>query len=601
MGVKRPRCFFDITIGGIPVGRVVMQLFNDVCPKTVENFRALCTGEKGIGKTTGKPLHYQGTTFHRVVKDFMVQSGDFSDGNGKGGESIYSGQFADENFDLKHDAPFLLSMANKGPNTNGSQFFVLTQPAPHLDGIHTVFGHVISGKEVIKEIEELQVDKKNRPLQDARIVNCGELVPKKKKEESSEEDSSSSSDEEEKLRKKLKKEKKKAKKAARKAEKEEGELEDQASHPLIQLSNIDPDTIPDIPNNRFLDRNPGHREERRDDRDKGASKVVGGKKVKGRGTMMYRPATKSRSRSRSRGDRRRERRGRERSMTPPHWKQAERRTVSLAEFEKNKKEAAKREEEREKREEERRERHQKRKEEEERRNMERELKKAAEIEKRVKDEELRKERKFREEKRSEMEGMDYDKLDFDPEEGEDDETVLRLRALETQARNLIPNYGSPPKPRTSSEDSSHQPSTSKAGRGLVGDSDSSDDGGDRDVRRRRKTRSPSPSPLKKKDTRAKSKSRSRSRPRRRRSSRRSRSRSVKKSRRSRRSRTRSRSRSKPRNSRRSRSRRSRTPKRKNSRSRSRKSRRRSKSDSSRSRSRSRRGRRSRSRSRSRRR
>merc|ERR1712025_757148 len=118
----------------------------------------------------------------------------------------------------------------------------------------------------------------------------------------------------------------------------------------------------------------------------GAHKVVGGKKVKGRGTMMYRPATKSRSRSRSRGDRRRERRGRERSITPPHWKQAERRTVSLAEFEKNKKEAAKREEEREKREEERRERHHKRKDRRRERNMERELKKAAEMEKGVKDE-----------------------------------------------------------------------------------------------------------------------------------------------------------------------------------------------------------------------
>jgi len=568
------------------VGRVVMQLFSDVCPKTVENFRALCTGEKGIGKTTGKPLHYQGTTFHRVVKDFMVQSGDFSDGNGKGGESIYSGQFADENFDLKHDVPFLLSMANKGPDTNGSQFFVLTQPAPHLDGIHTVFGHVISGKEVIKEIEELQVDKKNRPLQDARIVNCGELVPKKKKEESSDEDSSSSSDEEEKERKRLKKEKKKAKKAAKKAEKEEGELEEQLSHPLVQLSNIDPDSIPDVPSNRFLDRNPGQREDRRDEGDRGSRKVVGGKKVKGRGTMMYRPASRSKSRSRSRGDRRRERRGRERSMTPPHWKQAERRTVSLAEFEKNKKEAARREDEREKREEERRERHQKRKEEEERRDMERELRKAAEMEKRVKDEELRKERKFREEKRSEMEGMDYDKLDFDPEEGEEDETALRLRALETQARNLIPNYGSPPKPRSSSEDSSHQPSTSKAGRGgLVGDSESSDDGGDRDVRRRRKSRSPSPSPIKRKDNRA-ARTRSRSR---KRSSRRSRSRSSKRDRK-----PRSRSRSRARNSRRSRSRSRNSRKRRDSRSK-----RRSRSDSSRSRSRSksRRNRRSRSSSR----
>lgn len=548
------------------MGRVVMQLFSDVCPKTVENFRALCTGEKGIGKTTGKPLHYQGTTFHRVVKDFMVQSGDFSEGNGKGGECIYSGQFADENFDLKHDVPFLLSMANKGPNTNGSQFFVLTQAAPHLDGIHTVFGHVISGKEVIKEIEELQCDKKNRPLQDARIVNCGELVPKKKKDESSEEEeSSSSSDEEEKERKKVKKEKKKAKKAAKKAEKEEGELEEQQSHPLVELSNIDPDSIPDVPSNRFLDRNPGQREDRRDEGDRGSHKVVGGKKVKGRGTMMYRPASRSKSRSRSRGDRRRERRGRERSMTPPHWKQAERRTVSLAEFEKNKKEAARREDEREKREEERRERHQKRKEEEERRDMERELRKAAEMEKRAKDEELRKERKFREEKRSEMEGMDYDKLDFDPEEGEDDENALRLRALETQARNLIPNYGSPPKPRSSSEDSAHQPSTSKAGRGgLVGDSESSDDGGDRDVRRRRKSRSASPSPIKRKENRA-ARSRSRSR---KRSSRRSRSRSKK-------------DKAKARNSRRSRS-----PSRTSRKRRDSRSKRRSRSDSSRSRSRS---------------
>jgi len=596
MGVKRPRCFFDITIGGIPVGRVVMQLFSDVCPKTVENFRALCTGEKGIGKTTGKPLHYQGTTFHRVVKDFMVQSGDFSEGNGKGGESIYSGQFADENFDLKHDVPFLLSMANKGPNTNGSQFFVLTQPAPHLDGIHTVFGHVISGKEVVQEIEDLQVDKKNRPLQDARIVNCGELVPKRKKEESSEDESSSSSDEEEKIRKKVKKEKKKAKKAARKAEKEEGELEEQQSHPLVQLSNIDPDSIPDVPSNRFLDRNPGQREDRRDGGDRGSGKVVGGRKVKGRGTMMYRPVSRSKSRSKSRGDRRRERRGRERSMTPPHWKQAERRTVSLAEFEKNKKEAAKREDEREKREEERRERHQKKKEEEERRDMERELRKAAELEKKAKEEELRKERKFREEKRSEMEGMDYDKLDFDPEEGEEDETVLRLRALETQARNLIPNYGSPPKPRSSSEDSAHQPSTSKAGRGQVGDSDSSDDGGDRDVRRRRRTaRSASPSPIKRKENRADT---SRSRSRNRRSSRKSRSRSLKRSKKSRRSRSRSKSTSKARISRRSRSQSRTSRKRRDSRSvsRSRKSKRRSRSDSSRSRSMSRRDRRSRSRS-----
>jgi len=219
MGVKRPRCFFDIAIGGIPVGRVVFQLYADICPKTCENFRALCTGEMGIGKGTGKPLHYQGTAFHRVVKSFMIQSGDFSDGNGKGGESIYNKMFEDENFEVKHEEPFLLSMANKGPNTNGSQFFITTAPALHLDNVHVVFGEVISGKEVVKEIEELQVDKKNRPLQDAKIIKCGELIPKKKQESESEESSSSSEDEEEKIKKRLKKQKKKEKKALKKEKK----------------------------------------------------------------------------------------------------------------------------------------------------------------------------------------------------------------------------------------------------------------------------------------------------------------------------------------------------------------------------------------------
>ncbi|KAG8225284.1 hypothetical protein J437_LFUL001898 [Ladona fulva] len=172
----RPRCYFDIEIGGLPMGRMVFELFSDVCPVTCENFRALCTGEKGIGKTTSKPLHYKGIIFHRVVKDFMIQSGDFSVGNGTGGESIYGGTFHDENFELKHDRPYLLSMANRGPDTNGSQFFITTQPAPHLDGVHVVFGQLVSGKEVACQIEALPVDRMCRPLQDARVSNCGELV-----------------------------------------------------------------------------------------------------------------------------------------------------------------------------------------------------------------------------------------------------------------------------------------------------------------------------------------------------------------------------------------------------------------------------------------
>ena len=161
----RPRVFADITVGNIPLGRIVYELFTEVAPKTADNFRSLCTGEAGIGKTTEKPLHYKGCLFHRVVKNFMIQGGDFVNFNGTGGESIYGGTFEDEDFILKHDRPYLLSMANRGKNTNGSQFFVTTAPAPHLDNLHVVFGQVVSGKEVIKEIEELDTDKKDRPLQ----------------------------------------------------------------------------------------------------------------------------------------------------------------------------------------------------------------------------------------------------------------------------------------------------------------------------------------------------------------------------------------------------------------------------------------------------
>ncbi|UXI18133.1 Plasminogen activator inhibitor 2 [Sarcoptes scabiei] len=173
----RPRCFFDISIDSQNVGRIVFELFDDVCPKTCENFKALCTGERGVGMMTQKPLHYKNISFHRIVKNFIIQSGDFSQGNGKGGESIYGGTFEDESFHFKHEKPFLLSMANKGKNTNGSQFFITLAPAPHLDGVHVVFGHVISGKELVSSIADVPVDKQSRPTISVVISNCGELVP----------------------------------------------------------------------------------------------------------------------------------------------------------------------------------------------------------------------------------------------------------------------------------------------------------------------------------------------------------------------------------------------------------------------------------------
>ncbi|CAH8310235.1 unnamed protein product [Eruca vesicaria subsp. sativa] len=171
---KNPTVFLDVSIGGDPLERIVIELFADVVPKTAENFRALCTGEAGLGKTTGKPLHFKGSSFHRVIKGFMAQGGDFSNGNGTGGESIYGGKFSDENFELDHEEGGYLSMANCGPNTNGSQFFILFKRQPHLDGKHVVFGKVVKGMEVVKKME-LVGTTDGKPTSNVKIIDCGEM------------------------------------------------------------------------------------------------------------------------------------------------------------------------------------------------------------------------------------------------------------------------------------------------------------------------------------------------------------------------------------------------------------------------------------------
>merc|ERR1712178_411968 len=149
-----PKVFFDVHIGGQSAGRITMELFADVVPGTAENFRCLCTGEKGVGKS-GKPLHFKGSKFHRVITDFMAQGGDFTAGNGTGGESIYGMKFADENFLVKHTGRGDLSMANAGPNTNGSQFFMTFIPCNWLDGKHCVFGKVIDGWQTLDFLESV--------------------------------------------------------------------------------------------------------------------------------------------------------------------------------------------------------------------------------------------------------------------------------------------------------------------------------------------------------------------------------------------------------------------------------------------------------------
>ncbi|KAL2125196.1 hypothetical protein VTJ04DRAFT_1561 [Mycothermus thermophilus] len=171
-----PLVFFDITLGGEPLGRITFELFKDVVPKTTENFRQFCTGESK--NHLGRPQGYKGSKFHRIIPNFMVQGGDFLKGDGTGSTCIYGTRsFADENFKLKHDQPGLLSMANAGPNTNGCQFFITTVPTPFLDGKHVVFGKVVDGMDVVRKMEHTKTGARGRdvPNLDVVIAECGEM------------------------------------------------------------------------------------------------------------------------------------------------------------------------------------------------------------------------------------------------------------------------------------------------------------------------------------------------------------------------------------------------------------------------------------------
>ncbi|KAF8688918.1 Cyclophilin type peptidyl-prolyl cis-trans isomerase/CLD, partial [Rhizoctonia solani] len=314
--MPNPRVFFNFEADGQPLGRVVFELFRDEVPKTVENFRALATGEKGLSQVSQTPLYYKGCIIHRSIENFMIQGGDFTKRNGTGGESIYGHPFEDENFNRDVDAEGLLVMANRGQNTNSSQFFITVRPCPHLNGKHVVFGRVVSGLDIVKRISEMPVDDKSRPLKPVVIASCGELelrkAPPKRRDPTPESRSASpaesDSDQErehkrrsrhrsrsaspEGTRSKHKKHKSKRKEKDRKRDKESKDRETDDKEPRKETEEEYDARLEREENERIAARRRAELEEKKRalEREREREYETTGVRYKGRGQMKYRGA-----------------------------------------------------------------------------------------------------------------------------------------------------------------------------------------------------------------------------------------------------------------------------------------------------------------------
>nr|GAT60880.1 predicted protein [Mycena chlorophos] len=290
----------DWSVGDQPLGRVIYELFDEEAPKTCANFKALCTGERGLS-SAGIPLYYKNSISHRIIANFMLQAGDFTKRNGQGGESIYGPlPFEDENL-VVIDAPGLLCMANKGPNTNGSQFFITLRECPHLNGKHTVFGRVIRGyDEVVLKLGDVPVDEKSRPLTPVTITNCGELELRKVARPPSPSSEEGEEDERESRRRRRKskrtaseeserRHRKKAKKEKRRKEKEASPEAPPTPAGTRQETEEEYDArLEREENERIAEQRRKELQRMKERHEREAQENTGGVRYKGRGRMMYR-------------------------------------------------------------------------------------------------------------------------------------------------------------------------------------------------------------------------------------------------------------------------------------------------------------------------